>query len=58
MFFQGSVYNGFGYIFAIIMFSTLYNIIKFFEFKTVYINVEHPETNETYGQVYNIRQFS
>lgn len=30
------MYQGFGYIVAIIVFSFLYNIIKFFELKTVY----------------------
>ena len=32
---QGSILNGQGYIFAIIVFSVVYNIIKFFEFETV-----------------------
>jgi len=31
----GSILNGQGYIFAIIVFSVVYNIIKFFEFETV-----------------------
>ena len=45
-FLQGSVFDGFGYIFAIILFSILYNLIKFFEFKTVYVDMEDPNTNE------------
>ena len=31
--YQGSILNGQGYIFAIIVFSVVYNIIKFFEFE-------------------------
>ena len=33
---QGSVWDGFGYILTIILFSLLYNVTKFFEFKTKY----------------------
>ena len=33
---QGSVWDGFGYILTIILFSILYNVTKFFEFKTKY----------------------
>ena len=33
---QGSVWDGFGYILTIILFSFLYNVTKFFEFKTKY----------------------
>ena len=43
---QGSVINGFGYIFFIIIFSILYNFIKFFEFQTVYLELEDPDTKE------------
>ena len=46
IFFQGSVLNGFGYIFTILTFSILYNLIKFFEFETVYEETINPETNE------------
>jgi len=42
----GSVLNGFGYIFTIITFSVLYNIIKFFEFETVYLDVRDNETDQ------------
>ena len=43
---QGSVCNGLGYIFTIITFSTLYNVTKFFEFETVYVDQEDPITNK------------
>ena len=46
MFFQGSVHNGLGYIIVIIVFSFLYNLTKFFEFQTVYVELEDPETKE------------
>ena len=38
--------NGFGYIIIIIAFSILYNLIKFFEYETVYVEYEDPETEE------------
>ena len=43
---QGSVCNGLGYIFTIITFSTLYNITKFFEFETVYVDKEDAVTKQ------------
>ena len=43
---QGSVLNGQGYILTIILFSVAYNIIKFFEFETVMIDVEDEITGE------------
>ena len=43
---QGSVFNGQGYILIIILFSVAYNIIKFFEFETVMIEVEDEITGE------------
>ena len=34
--YQGSVWDGFGYILTIILFSLFYNVTKFFEFETKY----------------------
>ena len=45
-FFQGSVMNGQGYILTIIIFSVAYNIVKFFEFETVMMDVEDEITGE------------
>eukprot|EP00092_Neocalanus_flemingeri_P024640 GFUD01026725.1.p1 GENE.GFUD01026725.1~~GFUD01026725.1.p1 ORF type:complete len:407 (+),score=101.90 GFUD01026725.1:197-1417(+) len=44
----GGMYQGLGYIIAIIIFSFLYNILKFFELETVYPVVAHNSTNETF----------
>ena len=44
--FQGSVLDGQGYIITIIIFSVLYNIIKFFEFETVTAYYEDDITGE------------
>ena len=44
--FQGSVLNGQGYIIGIIIFSVAYNIVKFFEFETVMMDVEDEITGE------------
>ena len=41
------MYQGLGYIIAIIIFSFLYNIFKFFELKTVYPALEQSYMNET-----------
>ena len=45
-YFQGSVMNGQGYILTIIVFSVAYNIVKFFEFETVMMDVEDEITGE------------
>ena len=45
-YFQGSVLNGRGYILTIIIFAVAYNIVKFFEFETVMIDVEDDITGE------------
>ena len=45
-YFQGSVMNGQGYILTIIVFSVAYNIVKFFEFETVMMDVEDEVTGE------------
>ena len=45
-YFQGSVLDGHGYIITIIIFSILYNIIKFFEFETVTAYYEDDITGE------------
>jgi hypothetical protein len=34
------MYNGVGYIIPIVVFSVLYNLVKFFEIETVYIQGE------------------
>ena len=44
---QGSVWNGKGYIIIIILFSSLFNLIKFFEYQTVYSEIQDEETNKT-----------
>ena len=44
---QGSVWNGKGYIIIIILFSSLFNLIKFFEYQTIYSEILDEETNKT-----------
>ena len=44
--FKGSVMDGQGYIITIIIFSVIYNIIKFFEFETVTAYYEDDITGE------------
>jgi hypothetical protein len=34
------MYNGVGYIIPIVVFSLLYNLVKFFEIETIYIQGE------------------
>jgi hypothetical protein len=38
---QCQMYNGLGYILPIVLFSCLYNVVKFFEIETIYL--EHEE---------------
>ena len=38
--------DGFVYIFIIVLFSVTYNMVKFFEYETVYVVVQDPETAE------------
>ena len=44
--FQGSIMDGQGYIITIIIFSILYNIVKFFEFETVTVLHEDEVSGE------------